>query len=113
MRRDELIMWIVARGCVTADDVAKTIGISRYNGWARLHRLKRRGVLKVVWARRKAWWCVPGARPPVFQRVVPGSRRRRKTAFNSLFEMLGVLVFGFCWFLSFCVGVCGFLTGAC
>jgi len=79
MRRDELIMWIVVRGCVTADDVAKTIGISRYNGWARLHRLKRRGVLKVVWVRRKAWWCVPGARPPVFRRVVPGSRRRRKT----------------------------------
>jgi hypothetical protein len=24
-------------------------------------------------------------------------------------EMLGVLVFGFCGFLSFCVGVCGFL----
>jgi hypothetical protein len=23
--------------------------------------------------------------------------------------MLGVLVFGFCGFLSFCVGVCGFL----
>ena len=34
-------------------------------------------------------------------------------AFNSLFEMLGVLVLGFCGFLSFCVGVCGFLTGAC
>jgi hypothetical protein len=28
-------------------------------------------------------------------------------------EMLGVLVFGFCGFLSFCVGVCGFLAGAC
>jgi len=27
--------------------------------------------------------------------------------------MLGVLVFGFCGFLSFCVGVCGFLAGAC
>jgi hypothetical protein len=26
---------------------------------------------------------------------------------------LGVLVLGFCGFLSFCVGVCGFLTGAC
>ncbi len=25
------------------------------------------------------------------------------------FSMLGVLVFGFCGFLSFCVGVCGFL----
>ena len=32
-------------------------------------------------------------------------------AFNSLFEMLGVLVVGFCGFLSFCVGVCGFLAG--
>jgi len=28
-------------------------------------------------------------------------------------EMLGVLVFGCCGFLSFCVGVCGFLVGAC
>jgi len=27
--------------------------------------------------------------------------------------MLGVLGFGFCGFLSFCVGVCGFLAGAC
>jgi len=27
--------------------------------------------------------------------------------------MLGVLVFGFCGFLSFCVGVCRFLAGAC
>ena len=30
-------------------------------------------------------------------------------AFNTPLEMLGVLVFGFCGFLSFCVGVCGFL----
>jgi hypothetical protein len=28
-------------------------------------------------------------------------------------EMLGVFVFGFCGFLSFCVGMCGFLAGAC
>jgi len=28
-------------------------------------------------------------------------------------EMLGVLVVGFCGFLSFCVGVCRFLAGAC
>ena len=34
-------------------------------------------------------------------------------AFNTPLEMLGVLVFGFCGFLSFCVGVCGFLVGAC
>ena len=34
-------------------------------------------------------------------------------AFNTPLEMLGVLVFGFCGFLSFCVGVCGFLAGAC
>ncbi len=34
-------------------------------------------------------------------------------AFNSLFEMLGVLVLGFCGFLSFCVGVCRFLAEAC
>ena len=33
--------------------------------------------------------------------------------FNTPLEMLGVLVFGFCGFLSFCVGVCGFLVGAC
>ena len=37
----------------------------------------------------------------------------KEKAFNSLFEMLGVLVFGFCGFLSFCVGVCRFLAGAC
>ncbi len=33
--------------------------------------------------------------------------------FNTPLEMLGLLVFGFCGFLSFCVGVCGFLVGAC
>ena len=33
--------------------------------------------------------------------------------FNTPLEMLGVLVFGFCGFLSFCVGVCVFLVGAC
>jgi hypothetical protein len=34
-------------------------------------------------------------------------------SFNSLFEMPGVLVFGFCGFLNFCVGVCRFLAEAC
>ena len=39
--------------------------------------------------------------------------RPKHLAFNTPLEMLGVLVFGFCGFLSFCVGVCGFLAGAC
>ena len=38
---------------------------------------------------------------------------KKREAFNTPLEMLGVLVFGFCGFLSFCVGVCGFLVGAC
>ncbi len=37
----------------------------------------------------------------------------RAFTFNSLFEMPGLLVLGFCGFLSFCVGVCRFLVGAC
>ena len=40
-----------------------------------------------------------------------GSAAGKPAPFNSLFEMLGVLVFGFCGFLSFCVGVCRFLAG--
>ncbi len=32
-----------------------------------------------------------------------------RCTFNTPLEMPGVLVFGFCGFLSFCVGVCGFL----
>jgi hypothetical protein len=71
-------MWIAARGCVRTDDVAKVLGISRYTAKLRLSRLRRRGVLRVVWKRRTAWWCVPGAEPPVAPRVVP--RRRQKTA---------------------------------
>ncbi len=34
-------------------------------------------------------------------------------SFNSLIEMLRILESGFCGFLSFCVGVCRFLAGAC
>ncbi len=36
-----------------------------------------------------------------------------KSAFNSLFEMLGVLVFGFCGFLSFVDGDVWVLQGFC
>ncbi len=43
----------------------------------------------------------------------PNRGRPRFSPFNSLFEMLGVLVFGFCGFLSFCDSVYGVLTGAC
>ncbi len=32
-----------------------------------------------------------------------------ETSFNTPLEMPGVLDFGFCGFLSFCVGVCGLL----
>jgi hypothetical protein len=32
--------------------------------------------LRVVWRRRTAWWCVPGATPPTAPRVVPGVHRQ-------------------------------------
>ncbi len=37
------------------------------------------------------------------------SAAERCKLFNTPLEMLGVPVFGFCGFLSFCVGGCGFL----
>ena len=76
MRREELIRWIATRGCVTARDAAKVLGVSLYTARQRLQRLRRRGVLRVVWRRRTAWWCVPGAAPPVAPRVVPGVHRQ-------------------------------------
>jgi len=80
MNRSELIRWIAARGCVTVGEVAEVANVSIHTARLRLRRLKRRGLLKIVWARGAAWWCVPDAKPPIVTpRVVPGSRRRQKT----------------------------------
>ena len=65
MNRNELIMWIAARGCATTAEVAAVAGISLCTARLRLRRLRRRGVVRVVWRRRKAWWCIPGAEPPL------------------------------------------------
>jgi predicted transcriptional regulator len=78
MNRSELVRWIAARGCVTVGEVADVAGISVHTARLRLRRLRRRGVLRVVWRRRRAWWCVQGAEP-VFRRIVPGARRRQRT----------------------------------
>jgi len=89
MNRSELIMWITARGCVRADDVAKTLGISRYTAKLRLSRLRRRGVLRVVWRRRTAWWCAPGAEPPTVPRATPGRRERTNEIMQKIDELVG------------------------
>jgi len=77
MRREELVRWIAVRGCVTAREAAEALNIRPQSARERLGRLKRRGLLRVVWRSRTAWWCVPGAEPPAVRRVV--SRRRQKT----------------------------------
>jgi uncharacterized protein (DUF2384 family) len=92
MNRNELIMWITARGCVRVDDVAKVLGVSRYTAKLRLSRLRRRGVLRVVWRMRTAWWCVPGAEPPTAPRTVPGRRERT----NELIKKVEALIGGGC-----------------
>jgi len=89
MRREELIRWIATRGCVTARDAAKVLGVSLYTARQRLQRLRRRGLLRVVWAGRTAWWCVPYAKPPVASiRVIPGSRRRVGDVLQKVKELL-------------------------
>jgi Mn-dependent DtxR family transcriptional regulator len=77
MKREELIRWIAVRGCVTAREVAEALGVRLHTARERLGRLKRRGLLRLVWRSQTAWWCVPGAEPPAARRVV--SRRRQKT----------------------------------
>ena len=89
MNRNELIMWITARGCVRVDDVVKVLGVSRYTAKLRLSRLRRRGVLRVVWRRRTAWWCVPGAEPPTAPRVVPRRRKKIAKVLEEAAELLG------------------------
>lgn len=89
MRREELIRWIAARGCVTSAEVAEALGVGLYTARQRLQRLRRRGLLRVVWAGRTAWWCVPYAKPPVASiRVIPGSRRRVGDVLQKVKELL-------------------------
>jgi hypothetical protein len=89
MNRSELIMWITARGCVRTDDAAKVLGISRDATYLRLRRLRRRGVLRVVWSGGTAWWCVPGAEPPSAPRVVPRRRKKIAKVLEEAAELLG------------------------
>jgi hypothetical protein len=89
MNRSELVAWIAAHGCVTTAAVVAVAGISRYAALLRLRRLKRRGVVRVVWRRGKAWWCVPGAEPPAAPRVVPGRRERAGEIVQKIDELVG------------------------
>jgi len=89
MRRDELIMWIAARGCVTKQDVVAVFGISLHAAKLRLVRLRRRGVLRVVWKRGTAWWCLPGAEPPTAPRAAPGRRKRTSEIMEKIDELVG------------------------
>jgi hypothetical protein len=67
----------------------------------RCPRVSRRGAAHI---------CTPFQYSIGDARVQPAvAVRNIRDAFNTLLEMLGVLVLGFCGFLSFCVGVCGFL----
>jgi hypothetical protein len=92
MNRNELIMWIAARGCVRTVDAARRLGIRVGTAQMRLRRLRRRGVLRVVWAGGTAWWCVPGAEPPTAPRVVP----RRREGTSEVMQKIDQLVGGGC-----------------
>jgi uncharacterized protein (DUF2384 family) len=89
MNRNELIMWIAARGCVRTVDAARRLGIRVGTAQMRLRRLRRRGVLRVVWAGGTAWWCVPGAEPPTAPRVVPRRRERTSEVMQKIDELVG------------------------
>jgi hypothetical protein len=89
MNRSELIMWVTARGCVRTVDAAMRLGIRVGTAQMRLRRLRRRGVLRVVWAGGTAWWCVPGAEPPTAPRVVPRRRERTSEVMQKIDELVG------------------------